>query len=220
MSKRTRRIIVWSVAAVIFYIPVRWVSGSLSDRKPLISPYISYEIAAEYFAGGIMGNPVLIRSVSLNSTITYKEVHVRNKLGSSMELKYSSPIYREQISLNYRVLSKYGIFYSRDPFDILLFRNKVKIDYPVDYWCEPFETIFGDKIFSISYRFKSGIVLQVVNADKANYKIVSDSHRKNCKVARIYFVGEKFRSDFPSACILTESDVQKLKNQNNCKRID
>jgi hypothetical protein len=217
MNIRTRRIIVWSVAAVIFYIPVVWVSGSLSDRKPPISPYISYESIAKTFTADVnMGRPDLVRVVSLNSTITYKEVS-SNELGRHWELEYASPIYRDQISLNYLLLRKYWIFYSRDPFEILLFRNKNKIDCPVDYWCEPFETILGDKIFSISYRFKSGIVLQVVNADKADYKVIPDSQRKHCKVARIYFVGEKFRSDFPSARILTESDVKKLKKQSNCQ---
>ncbi|NOZ12712.1 MAG: hypothetical protein GXO69_03575 [Acidobacteria bacterium] len=217
MTIRTRRIIVWTVAAVFFYIPVAWFTGSMSDGSPFVSPYISYEVAARDFAAGVGAHPSVVRAVSLSSTIAFKEVNNGNEPGRHWELEYVSPIYFERVSLNFLILRKYWIFHNRDPFEILLFRNKNKVDYPIDYWCEPFKTIFGDTVFSVSYRFKSGIVLQVVNADEIVYGMAQYQQKENCKVARIYFVGEKFRSDFPLARILNESDVKKLKKQNNCK---
>ncbi len=214
MSKKKKLL---NLFLALFFLYLFGVTEYLdyNRNKNFVSPYKNMERAARYFSNGLGSGHV--RDINFRAYHKYftelfkiKGYHIYGKNG----FFYKNAYYGEEFIFYLNYVSKEKFFYPRDElFELLFFTNMELEDKIVDYWLEPFYLDKDNFIMGVSYRYKSGAIVQIGDIYEIEGKPKKSKKEHDYKVLRMYFYGDKYKYLFPKAYFTSDEEINSLKTK-------
>jgi hypothetical protein len=211
---KTKKII-WIFLAIftLYFITVYELQNK--RRYKYVSPYKSIEKAAWCFDGSL--GSYHAHDININAYYKYFTELFKLKgynIPGENGFLYKNEFYKEEFIFYLNYVSEQNIFYPRNElFELVFFANMELEDIIVDYWLEPFYLNENDYMMTVSYRYKSGAVVQIGDIYEIEGKPKEGEKEHNYMVVRMYFADTKFKSLFPKAYFITDMEIQQLKEK-------